>query len=57
MVLGIILKGFNALYFKNKLDFFFEFLPQIIFMLVTFGYMDFMIYYKWTVNYLEIPPG
>lgn len=26
-------------------------------MLVTFGYMDFMIYYKWTVNYLEIPAG
>ena len=57
MTLGIILKGFNALHFKNKLDFYLEFLPQLIFMLVTFGYMDFMIYYKWTVNYLEIPSG
>ena len=26
-------------------------------MSVTFGYMDFMIFYKWTVNYLVIPEG
>jgi len=57
MTFGIILKGFNAIHFRNKLDFYFEFLPQLIFMLVTFGYMDFMIYYKWTVNYLLIPAG
>lgn len=57
MMLGIILKGFNALYFKNKLDFIFEFIPQLIFMSVTFAYMDFMIFYKWTINYLEVLPG
>ena len=26
-------------------------------MSVIFGYMDFMIFYKWTVNYLVIPEG
>jgi len=27
MSLGICMKAFNAVYFKNKLDFFFEFIP------------------------------
>jgi len=27
MSLGILMKGFNSLYFKNFLDFFFEFIP------------------------------
>jgi V-type H+-transporting ATPase subunit a len=27
MSLGIIMKGFNAVYFGNKLDFIFEFIP------------------------------
>lgn len=26
-----------------------------MFMIVTFGYMDFMIFYKWSVDYLVIP--
>ena len=47
MCFGILMKGFNAVYFKNKLDFWFEFVPQIAFMLATFGWMDFMVVYKW----------
>ena len=47
MMLGIILKGVNALYFRKFLDFFFEFLPQVVFMLSTFGYMVFCIVIKW----------
>lgn len=54
MIFGIFLKGLNAKYFKSSLDFVFEFLPQIIFMSLTFVYMDFMIYYKWTIDYLQI---
>ena len=27
MTLGVIMKGFNNLYFKKYIDFFFEFLP------------------------------
>ncbi len=49
MSLGIIMKGFNALYFKNKLDFFFEFIPQIVLLLALFGWMDILIIGKWNM--------
>lgn len=51
MILGIFAKGSNAIYFKQKLVFIFEFIPQIIFMVVFFGYMDFLIIYKWLKNW------
>lgn len=51
MSLGICLKAFNATYFKNKLDFYFEFVPQIILMMVLFGYMDLLIIVKWCTDY------
>lgn len=47
MTVGIIIKAFNAKYFKQRLDFYFEFIPQIIFMVLLFGYMDFLIIFKW----------
>jgi V-type H+-transporting ATPase subunit a len=47
MSFGIILKGMNAIYFKQPLEFVFEFIPQIIFMLILFGYMNAMIFIKW----------
>jgi len=47
MLLGIVLKGINCIHFKNKLGFIFEFIPQIIFMTMLFGYMDAMIFIKW----------
>eukprot|EP00388_Colpodella_angusta_P004074 GDKJ01013798.1.p1 GENE.GDKJ01013798.1~~GDKJ01013798.1.p1 ORF type:complete len:887 (+),score=236.79 GDKJ01013798.1:55-2715(+) len=47
MVLGICMKGLNASFFKAPEDFFFEFVPQMIFMLAMFGYLVFMIIYKW----------
>lgn len=51
MSLGITMKAFNAAYFKNKLDFFFEFVPQIILMFVLFGYMDLLIITKWCTDW------
>lgn len=51
MSLGICMKALNAAYFKNKLDFFFEFVPQIILMIVLFGYMDLMIICKWLTDF------
>lgn len=51
MCLGIMMKGVNTLYFKNYLDFFFDFIPQLIFMLVTFGYMCVAIIMKWLINW------
>ena len=49
MSLGIFMKGFNSLYFKSSLDFFFEFLPQIILLLSLFGWMDILIIGKWNM--------
>ena len=47
MVTGILLKALNTMYFNNYLDFIFEFIPQIVFMLSTFGYMVVTIFLKW----------
>ena len=47
MSMGIIIKGLNSLYFKRMLDFFFEFIPQIILLLALFGWMDALIIGKW----------
>lgn len=51
MILGICLKGMNALFFKSKMDFFFEFIPQFIFMNLLFGYMCIMIFIKWGTDW------
>lgn len=51
MCLGILMKGFNSFYFSKPLDFIFEFIPQILFMLVTFGYMSAAIIIKWVQNW------
>ena len=49
-----MLKGSNAFYFRNYVDFFCEFVPQIIFMVSTFGYMCLLILIKWGQNWHEI---
>ena len=51
MSMGIVLKGLNAIYGKNLVDCLFVFIPQLIFMLILFGYMDALIFLKWSVNY------
>ena len=51
MILGIILKGLNDLFFYDFLSFLFEFIPQIIFMSLLFGYMNILIYIKWNKNW------
>ena len=50
MSLGIFLKGTNALYYKQPVDFLFEFLPQFVMMLALFGFMDFLIVLKWLTD-------
>jgi len=49
MAVGIMLKLFNSIYFNHQLDIYFEFLPQIIFLFCTFGYMCLLIFIKWTI--------
>jgi V-type H+-transporting ATPase subunit a len=51
MVLGLAQKAINALHFKDLPKFYHEFLPQLIFLLAVFGYMDFLIIVKWFTNY------
>ncbi|GAB64471.1 vacuolar proton translocating ATPase subunit A, partial [Plasmodium cynomolgi strain B] len=47
MTFGVLMKGLNALHYRRKLDFFFEFLPQLLMMLSIIGYLVFLIIYKW----------
>ena len=49
MTLGVILKAYNDIYFKNFKELLFVFTSQITFLLLFFGYMDFLIIYKWLV--------
>lgn len=53
MTIGIFLKGLNALYFKDMVTFFLEFLPMLIFDLSLFGYMVVLIFVKWNIDWDE----
>lgn len=41
------MKGFNNIYFRQHVDFFAEFIPQIVLLLSLFGWMDLLIIGKW----------
>jgi V-type H+-transporting ATPase subunit a len=51
MSLGIFMKGANAIYHVSFIDFIFEFIPQIVFLLALFGFMDLLIILKWLTNW------
>ena len=51
MVIGIILKGINCIFEGDFVELIFVFFPQIILMLILFGYMDFLIFVKWSTEY------
>ena len=51
MTLGIFVKASNNLHFSKWLDFICEFIPQLLFMVLLFGYMDFLIVFKWLENW------
>jgi len=44
------MKLLNGVHFGHQLDIWFEFLPQILFLLSTFGYMCVLIMIKWTIG-------
>jgi len=52
MLFGIVLSLFNGLYFRKPYNIWFEFLPQICFMLSIFGYMCFLVFVKWSTNFV-----
>merc|ERR1719389_854466 len=47
MFLGVCLRFSNAIYFKSLTDLTCECMPMLIFLCCFFGYMDWMIIYKW----------
>jgi len=56
MTVGIFLKFLNNIYFKRWLDVIVESIPEMIFMSFTFGYMSLLIFRKWSIQYLPLPP-
>jgi len=60
MTFGVLLSLSNHLYFKDYLGMIFEFIPQLTFLLCTFGYMIFLIIYKLCLDWTTIaisPPN
>ncbi|EEC46834.1 predicted protein [Phaeodactylum tricornutum CCAP 1055/1] len=51
MFCGTCLKGANAVYFGERLDFLFEFLPMVAFASSMFVYMVILIVLKWCINW------
>lgn len=57
MDLGIIMSLFNQMYFRDHLSIWCEFVPQFLFLNALFGYLCFMIIYKWTLNWRVVSEG
>jgi len=53
MLFGVVLSVFNHRFYQDKLGIYCEFLPQIIFLLATFGYLIIEIFYKWIAFHPE----
>uniref|UniRef100_A0A7S3E923 V-type proton ATPase subunit a n=2 Tax=Rhodosorus marinus TaxID=101924 RepID=A0A7S3E923_9RHOD len=51
MVLGICLSYRNARFFKEPIDVWYVFVPQMVFMNSIFGYLCLLIILKWCINY------
>uniref|UniRef100_A0A672UQ42 V-type proton ATPase subunit a n=1 Tax=Strigops habroptila TaxID=2489341 RepID=A0A672UQ42_STRHB len=47
MIFGVILSLFNHIYFKKHINIILQFIPEMIFILSLFGYLVFMIIFKW----------
>merc|ERR1719222_427734 len=56
MIVGLLLRFSNAIHEMNALDFCCECCPMMVFMLCFFGFMDYMILYKW-VTPMANPPS
>merc|ERR1719222_1295353 len=56
MIVGLLLRFSNAIHESNAIDFFCECCPMMVFMICFFGFMDYMILYKW-VTPLDSPPS
>lgn len=51
MLFGTSLSLFNYRYFNNRLNIFCQFIPEVVFISCTFGYLVILIFAKWLSNY------
>eukprot|EP00824_Muranothrix_gubernata_P004623 TRINITY_DN1589_c0_g1_i2.p1 TRINITY_DN1589_c0_g1~~TRINITY_DN1589_c0_g1_i2.p1 ORF type:complete len:839 (-),score=190.25 TRINITY_DN1589_c0_g1_i2:61-2469(-) len=51
MIVGVVLSALNAVHYKKRLNFWFEFVPQMIFICSIFGYLVIIIITKWAINW------
>ncbi|XP_018412913.1 PREDICTED: V-type proton ATPase 116 kDa subunit a [Nanorana parkeri] len=47
MTFGVVLSVFNYMHFKKKFCVYLVFIPELIFMMCIFGYLVFMVVFKW----------
>uniref|UniRef100_A0A1A9WZJ6 V-type proton ATPase subunit a n=1 Tax=Glossina brevipalpis TaxID=37001 RepID=A0A1A9WZJ6_9MUSC len=47
MIFGVCMSLVNDCYFRRRINIIMDFLPQIIFLALLFGYMVFMMFFKW----------
>lgn len=55
MMFGLFLKGGNSLQSQDWMVFFLEFIPQVLFLGCSFGYMCVCIVAKWLRNWSQVP--
>lgn len=49
MIFGVSMSVINMVHFRRKIGILLEFLPQILFLVLLFGYMVFMMFLKWVL--------
>lgn len=49
MIFGVCMSVVNYNHFKHRISIFLEFLPQVLFLILLFGYMCFMMFWKWII--------
>lgn len=47
MIFGVIMSWHNHTYFRNRLSLLYEFIPQLVFLLLLFFYMVLLMFIKW----------
>lgn len=57
MSLGTCLKGLNAIFHKNWVELIFDVCTQVALLMALFGFMDLMIFVKWTTDWSAIEKG
>jgi V-type H+-transporting ATPase subunit a len=55
MIFGVFLRLANNIHFRSCVDFVFDFVPQIIFLVASFGFMILLIFIKWAQTYTNPP--